>query len=124
MKRLFLGLVLASGMFACGGDVGGGGSGGATIDAPYESCGQYDGCSGGTACIQSTVPTGYYAGYFCSNGCNSSADCLQDLNNYDAICVNGACYIQCPTGGQTCPYGTGCFAFTDQTNSEVDLCTP
>lgn len=115
MKRsLFLGLALA-GILGC-----------ATSDntaAPYENCSAGEGCTQGTACIQSTVGSSY-SGYFCSNSCNTSNDCLQDLNNYDAICVNDACYIQCPTGGQTCPYGTQCFAFTDQTGGEVDLCTP
>src|ERR1700674_3543895 len=84
------------------------------VDAPYESCTLQEGCSQGTGCLATTLPasTGY-TGASCTTGCNADIDCLQDLSNYAAICVNSQCYIQCPHGSSTCPYGTGCLTFTD-----------
>jgi hypothetical protein len=90
--------------------------------SPYENCSAVEVCTGGTACLDSTLPAGY-AGYFCTTTCQASTDCGQDLTNYDAICVNSQCYIQCPTGGITCPYGTSCFTF-DSNVGPVSLCTP
>ena len=94
------------------------------VDAPYEACAQNDGCSNGTGCIASTLPVATFQGFFCSTPCNSDNDCLQDLTNFAAICVNAACYIQCPASGNNCPYGTACVSFVDQDNFETDLCTP
>ena len=95
------------------------------VDAPYEACTLNDGCSGGTACLQTTLPASAgYTGASCTTGCNADADCLQDLSNYAAICVNQQCYIECPNGGANCPYGTGCLTFTDQAGFPVDVCTP
>jgi hypothetical protein len=109
--------LLALFLAACGG--------GGQVDAPYESCALNEGCSQGTGCLASTLPasTGY-TGASCTTGCNASGDCLQDLSNYAAICVNSQCYIQCPQGSSTCPYGTGCVTFTDQEGIAVDICTP
>jgi hypothetical protein len=117
MSRLTIGLSLAALLFS--------GCASSTIDAPYESCTQADGCSNGTACLQTTLPAGSgFTGELCTTGCNTSQDCLQDLSNYAAICVNAQCYIQCPSGGSTCPYGTGCLQFSDQNGDAVNLCTP
>lgn len=111
--------------FACGTDYGGNGSYGGTVAAPYESCTLQDGCTNGTACLPTTLPASAgYTGYSCTNGCNADRDCLQDLNNYAAICVNAQCYIRCPNGSQTCPYGTGCVSFADQEGFLVNVCTP
>jgi hypothetical protein len=116
MKRFPIVVLSFAALFACASS---------TVDQPYESCTASEGCTQGTGCIESTLPASAgYTGNFCSTGCNNSNDCLQDLSNYAAICVNGACYIQCPAGGQTCPYGTGCLDFTDQNNDIVSLCTP
>jgi hypothetical protein len=101
------------------------GCNGPVIDSPYESCAPGEGCSQGTICLATTLPASAgYTGDLCTNYCNSSADCLQDLTNYAAICVNTQCYIQCPGGGSTCPYGTACLVFTDQGGNPVSLCTP
>jgi hypothetical protein len=95
------------------------------VDLPYESCVPSDGCTQGTGCIQSSLPpTAGFTGTFCSTGCNRDSDCLQDLQNFAAICVNAECYIQCPQGNGTCPYGTGCVSFADDVGTIVDLCTP
>jgi hypothetical protein len=95
------------------------------VDQPYESCDLNEGCSQGTACLQTTLPASAgYTGASCTTPCNVDADCLQDLSNYAAICVNQQCYIQCPNGGQSCPYGTGCVTFSDQAGFPVDTCTP
>ena len=95
------------------------------VDNPYESCSAGDACGQGTACYQSSLPASAgFTGNLCSTPCNDSSDCLQDLTNYAAICVNSLCYIQCPTGGSTCPYGTGCVQFSDQSGNAVNLCTP
>ena len=92
----------------------------------YETCDdRVDVCPGGLTCTPSSLPASAgFTGEFCSSGCNFSTDCLQLVANYDAICVNSLCYIQCPAGGGTCPYGTGCLEFADQDGNPVDLCTP
>jgi hypothetical protein len=96
------------------------------VDLPYETCVPSDGCSQGTGCIKSSLPVSAgFSGNFCSTGCSTDRDCLQDLQNFAAICVEQECFIQCPQGGATCPYGTGCVTFTDdQTGDLIDLCTP
>jgi hypothetical protein len=97
----------------------------AAVDNPYESCALGDGCRGGTACLATTLPASAgFTGYLCTTGCATAADCLQDITNFAAICVNSQCYIQCPTGGSNCPYGTGCLAFQDQAGFPVNICTP
>jgi hypothetical protein len=95
------------------------------LQAPYQSCGEYDGCSTGTFCSETTLPASAgYTGSFCTNSCHADADCLQDLDNYAAICVNAQCYITCPTGNRSCPYGTGCLTFADSSGFGFNLCTP
>ncbi len=95
------------------------------VDGPYQACAPGDGCAQGTVCAGSTLPASAgYTGNLCTTGCNTTNDCLQDLSNYAAICVNSQCYIQCPQGGSTCPYGTGCLTFQDQSGNRIDLCTP
>lgn len=101
------------------------GCGGRTVDQPYETCVHGDACTQGTVCADTTLPASAgFTGSLCTNGCNTDGDCLQDLTNYAAICVNTQCYIQCPTGGSNCPYGTGCLTFTDQNGNPIDICTP
>jgi hypothetical protein len=110
--------MLALALAACGGSS-------RQIDLPYESCSPNDGCTQGTGCIQTSLPASAgFTGSSCSTGCNVDSDCLQDLQNFEAICVFSQCYIQCPQGNSTCPYGTGCVSFLDQQNFETDLCTP
>lgn len=95
------------------------------LDSPYQSCNQGDGCGQGTGCLATTLPASAgYTGSFCTTSCGTSNDCPQDLSNYAAICVNSQCYIQCPSGTSTCPYGTGCLTFSDQYGNPVNLCTP
>jgi hypothetical protein len=92
----------------------------------YETCDdRVDTCPSGLTCTPSTLPASAgFTGEFCSSGCSFSTDCLQLVSNYDAICVNDLCYIQCPDGGAACPYGTGCATFSDQDGNAVNLCTP
>ncbi|HRI50464.1 MAG TPA: hypothetical protein PLW65_09810 [Pseudomonadota bacterium] len=98
---------------------------GSPVNRPYEACGYGEACSGGTQCLQTSLPASAgFSGALCTNVCNQPADCLQDLQNYETICVNSQCYIQCPTGGYNCPYGTGCLQFSDQFGYPVNLCTP
>ena len=92
------------------------------VDDPYESCSGDDLCSGGLACADSTLPAGYN-GSLCTSTCGSDADCLQVPQNYSAACVNGQCYLTCPAGGESCPYGQGCFTFTSNAGL-ISLCTP
>lgn len=111
---LFSALVVGSG---CG-------PGGYARVNPYESCAYGDYCNGGLTCAQTTLPASSgYTGSFCTAGCNFSSDCPQLISNYDAICVNQQCYLQCPTGSNTCPYGQGCFIF-DSNVGPISLCTP
>jgi hypothetical protein len=115
--RTLLFAVLALVLAACGTNQ--------QVDAPYEACTLREGCSQGTACLQTTLPSSAgYTGASCTTNCNADSDCLQDLQNYAAICVNAQCYIECPQGNSTCPYGTGCLSFTDQDGLETDICTP
>jgi hypothetical protein len=98
---------------------------GPQIDGAYESCVDGDACYAGLTCTTSTLPSNDgYTGEFCTSGCNVSSDCAQDLSNYASICVNSQCYTQCPDGGGSCPYGTGCITFTDQNGDPINLCTP
>jgi hypothetical protein len=98
---------------------------GTPVNQPYESCAAGEACSGGTVCTGTTLPAAAgYTGAFCTTGCSVGSDCLMDLSNYQAECVNGQCYITCPTGGLTCPYGTGCLTFSDQAGQPINICTP
>jgi hypothetical protein len=94
--------------------------------APYESCATGDTCTEGTACLTTTLPANAgFTGSLCTTACTADADCLQDLSSFTATCVNDQCYITCPSGGITCPYGTACLTFTDATTSTtIDICTP
>jgi hypothetical protein len=97
-----------------------------TVGAPYETCDSAtDVCSQGLACLPTTLPaaTGF-TGELCTTTCTYSTDCPQDITNYASICVNGQCYTQCPAGSSTCPYGTACLTFSDQTGRAVDICAP
>ncbi len=119
-----LGKVLV-GMLFCLLTLAGCGVGGGYNNAgPYESCVGGDYCPGGLYCVGTTLPVSSgYSGSFCTTGCNDSLDCPQVVSNYDAICVNSQCYLQCPTGSNTCPYGQGCFTFSSNVGP-VSLCTP
>ena len=91
---------------------------------PYDSCVPGDDCLGGLACLDTTLPASSgFSGSFCTSGCNTDSDCLQDITNFDAICVNGQCYLTCPSGGASCPYSQGGFTF-DSNAGPVSLCTP
>jgi hypothetical protein len=95
------------------------------VDDPYESCNPSDSCSQNTACLATTLPASSgFTGYLCTVTCASDSNCPQDLTNYASICVNSQCYTQCPSGGASCPYGTGCVTFSDQNGNLVNLCTP
>jgi hypothetical protein len=95
------------------------------VDDPYESCNPGDSCSQGTACLATTLPASSgFTGSLCTVSCNTSNDCPQDLTNFASICVNSQCYTQCPSGGASCPFGTGCITFQDQGGNLVNLCTP
>jgi hypothetical protein len=95
------------------------------VDGAYESCVDGDLCPTSLSCTTSTLPSNDgYTGEFCTSGCNVSTDCAQDLSNFASICVNSQCYTQCPDGGGSCPYGTGCITFNDQNGDPVNLCTP
>ena len=52
-----------------------------------------------------------------------ASDCLQVPSNYSAACVNGQCYLTCPSGSVSCPYSQGCFTF-DSNAGPISLCTP
>ena len=96
----------------------------AQTDNPYESCVPGDNCTNGTECLSTSLPVSSgYTGNLCTNACNSTADCLQDLSSFSAVCVNGQCYLTCPTGGESCPYSQGCFTF-DSNTGPISLCTP
>ncbi len=93
-------------------------------DEPYESCSGGDSCAGGLACADTTLPVSSgYSGSLCTSSCNSDSDCLQVPDNFNADCVNGQCYLECPTGSQSCPYSQGCFTFSSNTGP-ISLCTP
>ncbi len=117
----FLACVLFSVLTAAGCGFGTGGSQGA---GPYESCSYGEYCGYGLSCADTTLPVSAgYTGSFCTAGCNYGSDCPQVVSNYEAICVNGQCYLQCPTGSNSCPYGQGCFTFRSNAGP-VSLCTP
>jgi hypothetical protein len=109
-----------------------GGGGGPQLFQPYDSCDTQngDGCTSfggiGFACVPTTLPPPVaFTGEFCTVGCATISDCPLAINNFDTICVNSQCYIQCPQGSQTCPYGQGCFPFTDSATGDIiSLCTP
>jgi hypothetical protein len=114
-RSFFAALVCAAALAACH----------PPVDNPYESCNAGDSCNGGLACLATTLPASAgFTGNLCTSGCNTSNDCLQDITNFAAICVNSQCYIQCPNGGANCPYGTGCVTFSDQVGNPIDICTP
>jgi hypothetical protein len=93
-------------------------------DDPYESCVPGDYCNGDLDCSPTTLPASSgFSGDFCTSGCNSDSDCLQVPTNYDAACVNGQCYLTCPTGSDSCPYSQSCFTF-DSNAGPISLCTP
>jgi hypothetical protein len=92
--------------------------------SPYDACSAGELCAGGLTCTTSTLPAGSsFTGAFCTAGCNTSADCPQVPENQTATCVNGQCYLQCPTGGIDCPYGQACFTF-DSNVGPISLCSP
>jgi hypothetical protein len=92
--------------------------------SPYDVCVAGDLCAGGLTCAASTLPAGSgFTGAFCTSGCGSSLDCLQVPQNETATCVNGQCYLQCPSGGIDCPYGQGCFTY-DSNVGPISLCSP
>jgi hypothetical protein len=94
------------------------------LDGAYEACNPGDACDQGTVCVETTLPASAgFQGTFCTNGCNTSNDCLQDLSD-SVLCVNSQCYFQCPANGGACPNGTACLSFQDQNGVETDLCTP
>jgi hypothetical protein len=98
---------------------------GTTVRQPYESCTSDEGCSQGTACLPTSLPVfAGFTGAVCTNACAVSTDCLPVFNNFDTSCVNGQCYLTCPSGNISCPYGTTCLSFTDQNGFLVNLCTP
>ncbi len=118
MKTMLGILAVALLLVGCGGPV-------IVYDDPYESCTPSETCTQGTACYPTSLPASAgITGYLCTVSCNYDTDCPQDLTNYAAICVNNQCYIQCPVGGVTCPYGTGCVQFSDQGGNLINLCTP
>jgi hypothetical protein len=92
--------------------------------SPYDACVGGDFCAGGLTCAASTLPAGSsFTGTFCTSGCNTSADCVQVPQNQTATCVNGQCYLQCPTGSINCPYSQACFTF-DSNVGPISLCSP
>jgi hypothetical protein len=94
------------------------------IDNPYDTCYAGDTCAGGLTCAGTTLPASSgYTGYFCTSGCSLDTDCLQVPTNYSASCVNEQCYLTCPAGSSSCPYGQSCFTF-DSNLGSIDLCTP
>ena len=102
----------------------GAGCGGSYSVGPYQSCSGGDYCGNGLTCAGTTLPVSSgYSGSFCTSGCFDSSDCGQLVSNYDAICVNEQCYLQCPRGSNSCPYGQGCFTFNSNVGP-VSLCTP
>ncbi len=91
---------------------------------PYDSCVAGDTCSGGLTCADTTLPASSgYSGSFCTSQCSSDGDCIQVPTNYAATCVNGQCYLTCPSD-DTCPFSQSCLTFTDQNGDPISLCTP
>jgi hypothetical protein len=96
------------------------------IRAAYDSCNPGDGCvDPGFTCVQSNLPAQTFTGYFCTViGCAVDNDCPLVVGNFATICVNAQCFIQCPSGSATCPYGQGCVGFPDSTGGTSVICTP
>jgi hypothetical protein len=116
-RAAFLVCFLATASSACTATTG------PVVADPYDSCDPGDDCSGGLACAPTTLPVSSgFTGNLCTSGCNVDNDCLQLVNNYDAVCVNGQCYLTCPSS-DSCPYGQGCFTF-DSNTGPISLCTP
>lgn len=114
LKKLFIAVALmAAGCVVAATDV-----------QPYDLCVAGDVCAGGLTCAASTLPAGSsFTGSFCTSGCNTALDCVQVPQNQTATCVNGQCYLQCPSGGVDCPYGQACFTF-DSNVGPISLCSP
>ena len=119
-RMLFSAILMTgvAGLSGCGG-------GYASSAGPYESCVGGDYCTtAGLYCARTTLPVSSgYSGSFCTSTCATSSDCAQLVSNYYAICVNSQCYLQCPSGSNSCPYGQGCFTFSSNIGP-VSLCTP
>jgi hypothetical protein len=100
------------------------GCGSRTYVHPYETCGGDDACSGGLACVETTLPasTGF-TGAFCTSGCDYDSDCVQVPSSFEGICVNSQCYLTCPSD-EACPYDQSCLTFQDQFGTLINLCTP
>jgi hypothetical protein len=98
--------------------------GGNSVYQPYDTCyNSNDVCAQGLWCTPTSLPVSSgYTGLFCTSGCTYDSDCLPLVQNYDAVCVSGQCYLTCPSGSSTCPYDQRCFTFND--NGLIDLCTP
>lgn len=93
-------------------------------DDPYDSCNAGDECSGGLACLETTLPaTSGFSGNLCTSSCSVDTDCVQVPTNFAANCVNGQCYLTCPSS-DSCPFSQSCLTFTDQNGNPVSLCTP
>ena len=59
---------------------------GSPINRPYEACGYGEACSGGTQCLQTSLPASAgFSGALCTNVCNQPADCLQDLDRKSVV---------------------------------------
>src|SRR3954471_2676944 len=115
--RVLLPFVLA--LAACGS--------GRDVFQPYDSCNRANdlGDDSRFDCEQSELPSVSFTGAFCTVGCGQNSDCPLVINNFDTICVNSQCFIQCPGSGNNCPYGQGCFDFTDADTGDIlSLCTP
>jgi len=98
---------------------------------PYETCYAGDVCTGaGVSCQSSTLSGSSWSGELCTTSCVSDGDCPQDVSNYNAVCVfygsgEGQCFLTCPGGSYSCPYGQACFTYVDgYTGDSLDLCTP
>jgi len=114
--------LLACSLFAAVMTVGCGSS--APIDSPYDTCYSGDRCAAGLTCATTTLPVSSgYTGAFCTSGCTYDSDCVQVPSNYSAACVDNQCYLTCPSGNYSCPYGQDCFTF-DSNLGSIDLCTP
>lgn len=91
---------------------------------PYDSCSSGDDCSGGLACVSTTLPasTGF-TGYLCTSTCSQDSDCVQVPSSFAANCINSQCYLTCPSN-DACPYDQSCLTFSDQNGNPISLCSP